>query len=176
MKEHFEIIDFHTHPFLSVEYSICWHNEYCNFSPNQTLKTLQSLGVKKICGSVLSNEVCEKGRGWELVSKWNNHALQVKERYGDFYEMGFHVHPDFVSESLEEIDRMAERGVKLVGELVPAMTGYSGFAVAGDEKNNRLRDAKEYDYQLAYHRKRGYGAIRFLVSRHENRSGAPWGI
>lgn len=134
MKENFEIIDFHTHPFLSEGYSICWHNEYCNFSPNQTLKTLQSLGVKKICGSVLSNEVCEKGRGWGLVSKWNNHALQVKEQYGDFYEMGFHVHPDFVSESLDEIDRMAERGVKLVGELVPSMTGYSGFAVAGMKK------------------------------------------
>ncbi len=129
-----KIIDFHTHPFLDITYSICWHNDYCDMSARRTIETMRSLGVTKICGSVVSGELCAKENSWKKIKKWNNHALKVKEFYGDFYEMGFHVHPDFLEESLEEIDRMANLGVRLIGELVPEMTGYSGFASKGMRK------------------------------------------
>ena len=128
-----EIIDFHTHPFASERYNICKHIPFCHPSVEDTKTSLQGLGVSKICGSVISPSD-KKADGsayaneWERLREWNDHALSLKEIYGDFYEMGFHIHPDFVDESCAEIDKMAKLGVKLVGELVPYVNGYSTLA------------------------------------------------
>ena len=123
MKHDFEIIDFHTHPFLNSSYNICNHKEVLqDMGVENTLSIMKDLGVSKICGAVVS--VDSKGgptykNDWKRISDWNTQVLELKKIYGDFYIPGFHIHPDFVEESCLEIDRMYAQGVRLLGELVP---------------------------------------------------------
>ena len=49
----FEIIDFHTHPFFEDRQNICPHREYCGMSAEGTRRTMEGLGISKICGSVI---------------------------------------------------------------------------------------------------------------------------
>jgi len=122
-----EIIDFHTHPFLTERYNICSHTAHCKMSADKTKDTMQKLGVSKICGSVIS--FAEDGLSeWDRVKDWNDQALLLREYYGDFYVPGFHVHPDYVRESCEEIDRMASLGVRLIGELIPYRFSYRNYS------------------------------------------------
>lgn len=133
MKHDFEIIDFHTHPFLHSSYNICNHKEVLqNMGVENTLSIMKDLGVSKICGAVVS--VDSKGgptykNDWQRISDWNTQALELKKIYGDFYIPGFHIHPDFVEESCLEIDRMQAQGVRLLGELVPYLSGYKSYSL-----------------------------------------------
>ena len=124
----FEIIDFHTHPFLNTETNICNHKESCNMSAENTMGLFKELGVSKICGSVISVRTQKKRGNWTEIKKNNDEALSLKEIYGDFYIPGFHISPTYIEESIEEIKRMDKMGVKLVGELVPYLDGWSNYA------------------------------------------------
>lgn len=114
----FEIIDFHTHPyFTSVE-------NICNFphklmDKDFTLGLMQRNGVSKFCGSVISREDVTEENVWLLLSKFNNHALELYDYYGGNYIAGCHVHPNYVKESKETIDIFYDKGLRLVGEIVP---------------------------------------------------------
>ena len=50
----FEIIDFHTHPFLRPENNICSHQCVCNLQSGDILDEMRALGVSKFCGSVIA--------------------------------------------------------------------------------------------------------------------------
>lgn len=124
----FEIIDFHTHPFETSEQNICKYKENCNMSIDNTVSTLQNLGITTICGSVVSTQPKRDNESeWDKVKRLNDSALNLKMRYGKFYVPGFHVHPDFLEESIKEIDRMASLGVNLIGELVPYLNGWKSY-------------------------------------------------
>ncbi len=129
----FEIIDFHTHPFMSRDTNICAHTDYADMSAENTKRDLQKLGISKICGSVISaHDRALTGHAvWERIKERNDEALALRELYGDFYVPGFHVHPDFVRESCEEIERMSKLGVHLIGELVPYLCGWSDYSCKG---------------------------------------------
>lgn len=121
----YEIIDFHTHPFLESTYDISSHKDYLRLTKNDTLRILQNLGVKHICGSALSVDKLAEGKdAWETARLFNLEALKMREYYGDFYIPGMHIHPDYVEASCREIERMRCLGVKLIGELVPRRFGY----------------------------------------------------
>lgn len=47
----FEIIDFHPHPFFEDRQNVCPHREYCGMSAEGTRRTMEGLGISKICGS-----------------------------------------------------------------------------------------------------------------------------
>ena len=80
----FEIIDFHTHPFLSPLTNICNHPDVFNMDTDYTLSLMKELGVSKICGSVAF--VGEYGSSWwDKIKHNNDEALKLKEIYGDFY-------------------------------------------------------------------------------------------
>lgn len=152
----YEIIDFHTHPFTENANNICSHIANCDMSVENTRKTFGELGVSKIVGSVL----CRRGHGvdkdmteWDAVKASNDKALELREVYGDFYIPGFHVHPGFVRESCEEIERMAHLGVKLIGELVPYMHGWGdmGFTYASHEFDEILDVAESYGMVVSLH-------------------------
>ena len=135
----YEIIDFHTHPFLTNEYNICNHIQNCNMSAENTFKIMNRLGVSKICGSVIkTGPLRENETWWDRVRTCNDEALKLKNIYGDFYIPGFHIHPDFPEESMAEIDAMQAKGIRLIGELVPYMMGYTHY-------HNRVLD-KIVDY------------------------------
>lgn len=124
----FEIIDFHTHPFIQKENNICAYAENCNMSADSTVELFSKLGVSKICGSVIRQGFYENESAWDKVKRNNEIALELKELYGDFYVPGFHIHPHYVEESIAEMHRMQALGVKLIGELVPYMDGWSNYA------------------------------------------------
>ena len=128
---HYEIIDFHTHPFTDMASSICSHKDPTENSFERSVQYLKDMGISKICGSV----ICLKGTpatpyksDWEMIADCNQRALALKEMYGDFYIPGFHVHPDYVEESCKEIEKMIKLGIRLVGELVPYMHGWSDYS------------------------------------------------
>ncbi len=124
MKQDFEIIDFHTHPFLEAKNNICAHLEYCSMDAGQTKAEMEDLGISKICGSVIKGALPDEDP-WSTVRRNNETALKLKEFYGDFYVPGFHIHPDFPEESVAEMDRMHALGVNLIGELVPYIDHWS---------------------------------------------------
>ncbi len=115
----FEIIDFHTHPFTEDKTNICAYREIGEMTPDTTRQTFRDLGVSKICGSVICFNRGAYANSWEKVLVNNDKALRLRDYYGDFYVPGFHVHPAYVEESIEEIHRMHRAGVRLIGELVP---------------------------------------------------------
>ena len=130
----YEIIDFHTHPFLNGDMNICIHKEYCNMSSKNTIAYLKGLGISKICGSVIYTEGPAKEafcNVWDNIRHSNDAALRIKEQYGDFYIPGFHVHPDYVKESCDEIEKMHQLGIHLIGELVPYSHGWSDLSCKG---------------------------------------------
>jgi len=144
----FEIIDFHTHPFLSDRSNICAHKEFCGMTAESTREIFRSLGVSKICGSVVSLTKPED-RNWNKIRMNNDEALKLKEVYNDFYIPGFHVHAGYVDESIAEIKRMHSLGIRLVGELVPYLDGWSNYA--SEEFSVLLDEIGKHDMVVSFH-------------------------
>ena len=71
----FEIIDFHTHPFVDEKTNICAHREFCNMSKDNTIDVFKKLGVSKICGSVISIREEINRNNWNEIKKNNDTAL-----------------------------------------------------------------------------------------------------
>lgn len=111
----FEIIDFHTHPFLDVEDCICAYKDTTPMSVELTIEHLSSCGIKAFCGSVIN----KRYEGFEGQKKANGDAMALAEKYGEKYIPGIMVDANYVCESCEEIDTAYGLGVKLIGELVP---------------------------------------------------------
>lgn len=116
----FEIIDFHTHPFINIENCICRHRDTTEMSADITPIHLTESGIGIFAGSVI-NKI---GEGFERERKANEDAMFLKEKYGGRYIPGIMIDANFVDESCKEIDKAYERGVKLIGELVPHTYGW----------------------------------------------------
>ena len=122
-----EIIDFHTHPFKDIKTNICNHRSYCfNPTPIKSMEYLKQMGINKICGSVILKDTTDN-TGFEAVKEENDIMLELKAIYKDFYIPGFRVHPDFVEESLTEIERMHKLGINLIGEIIPQSHEYEKY-------------------------------------------------
>ncbi len=145
----FEIIDFHTHPFIDRENNICNHIDNCDMSVEGTRETFLRLGVSKICGSVVFGHHPDDKNVWEKVKRNNDKALSLRDIYGDFYVPGFHVHPDFIEESIDEIHRMHNLGVNLIGEIVPYIDQWSNYA--RPEFSLLLDEAEKYGMVVSLH-------------------------
>lgn len=144
----YEIIDFHTHPFKGKSDNICRYKEHCNMSKENTVSYLKGMGITKICGSVLDENVPGENV-WERLLNSNKTALELAKEYDGFYIPGFHVHPDFVRESCEEIEKMSKLGVRLIGELCPYHDGWEDYGCnAFDEI---LDTAKQYNMIVSFH-------------------------
>lgn len=160
----FEIIDFHIHPFRDEKNNICSHKTYCGMSPEGAKKTFDGLGVSRVCGSVITMGKSVAGKNvWERIQNDNRIALELRDYYDGFYIPGFHVHPDYVDESLAEIRRMHELGVHLIGEICPyayEWTDYSceNFSVILDE-------AEKYGMVVSFH-SMGEDEMDEMVRRH----------
>ncbi|MCD8158222.1 MAG: amidohydrolase [Clostridiales bacterium] len=106
------IIDFHTHPFIKERSNVCFYDGIVTAENFRTY--IEKAGISKICGSVIY-----KTEDFKEIKSLNREALKLKDMWGDFYIPGIHIHPEYVEESIEEIEYTAKRGVKLIGELVP---------------------------------------------------------
>lgn len=153
-----DIVDFHVHPFLSAENYLCQYKTNDPLDPDRFQNYLAGLGVAKVCGCVAG-----QASGWEDIRRLNDQALELRERWGDFYVPGFHIHPDYPEQSLEEIRRMADRGVKLMGELVPYMHGWS---LDHPGLIPLLEEAQRHEMVVNYHSTGSKGVLpEHLLSR-----------
>ncbi|MBE6973451.1 MAG: amidohydrolase [Ruminococcaceae bacterium] len=113
------IVDFHAHPFLHPENNTCHYRDGYAMNPDSARERLSGLGISTVCGSMLGPV-----KGWADIVRLNDRALDLRERWGEFYMPGFHIHPDYIEQSVKEVERMAAQGVKLLGEVVPYMHGW----------------------------------------------------
>ncbi len=166
----FEIIDFHTHPFLREENCICIHQCVCDLTVDGIPADMQALGISKICGSVIPKKQEGDKSVWDRLKRANDDALALRERFGDFYIPGFHVHPAFVKESIEEIHRMHALGVRLIGELVPYSCEWEdyGLTLASDAFSTILDEAEKYNMILSFHSDENADIMDEMVRRHKN--------
>ncbi len=146
----YEIIDFHTHPYRYAKDCISVHNDAIPRSIDETPRIMQKNGVSKFCGSVLSHDV-EKNQEnvWSVLKSFNDDALFLKDYYKGSYIAGFHVHPNFLEESIKEIDRFHANGVNLIGELVPWQFYYDSYC--SDNMNEILDYATQKGMILSIH-------------------------
>lgn len=145
----YKIIDFHTHPFADKKDNICAHTDFISMDKNSILFEMDRFGIEKFCGSVIS-EITEKDNIWQIVKQNNETALELKAFYKDRYVAGFHIHPDFEKESLEEIEFMHAKNVNLIGELVPER--YRWSVPYGDKKLDSILDlASNYQMVISIH-------------------------
>ena len=148
----YKIIDFHTHPFLTADQNICVHLVRDKMTTDDIKPYFESLGVSRICGSVIYNFPAQEKIGYSSFDPFrrlNDAALELRERLGEFYVPGFHVNPNFYEESCLEIERMAALGVKLVGELVPYLHGWDDFA--SDSFSALIDEIERYNMILNVH-------------------------
>lgn len=145
----FETIDFHTHPFMTSGSNICSHTDHCDMSAEHTKRDFLSMGISRICGSVIQIRDRNLPMTWEVIRACNDEALELQKLYGDFYIPGFQVHPDFVRESCEEIERMHALDLRLIGELVPYHHGWSDYSCKGFSEILDL--AEQYGMVVSFH-------------------------
>jgi len=134
----FEIIDFHIHPFISGNNNLCFYDNTVDDLEGLREDLLRA-GISKACGCVLNKD---PGDDFDKIRRLNDEAISVKELLGEFYIPGMHINPKYVNESCEEIKRMHDLGVRLVGELVPHLMNWNGYY------DSNLHEIYEYIQQL----------------------------
>lgn len=143
------VIDFHTHPYLSGEEFYSFYPECFTPSATQCRADLERAGISRICGSVLLKRPYRPEDGFAYLRRCNERAEELKRLFGDFYVPGFHVHPDFVDESIAEIEAMHARGDRLIGELVPYLHGWSDYS--NPNLSKILDAAGKYHMIVSFH-------------------------
>ena len=162
----FEIIDFHTHPFLDARSNICSHKSYLNLSADNIKDDMQSLGISHICGSVICSKPLDEENDWQRLQRANDCAMKLKCMLGDFYTPGFHIHPDYPEQSLALMHEMHKAGIRLIGEIVPYSSGWSDL----NSKNHDmlLDEAEKLGMVYSFHSDENFDATDEMVRRHKN--------
>jgi predicted TIM-barrel fold metal-dependent hydrolase len=121
-----EVIDFHVHPMY--DFHLPTHGVEIDLE--RFKNDLLANGITRACGSVIyramNNRPLEEYE--RIIPLLNDQALECREKMGDFYVPGIHVHPAFAELSCREIERCHKKGVRLIGELVPYMMRWSNYA------------------------------------------------
>ncbi len=140
-----EIIDFHCHPFLTDEQNLCFYTHTTKVRSESISEDMESVNISRFCGSVIS----PKFTGFDTLHTCNMTALELRKKWGDKYIPGFHISPQFVEESIAEIELAHKNGVKFVGELVPYMHG--GYSYYSDEFSLLINEASKYNMPINLH-------------------------
>lgn len=120
----FEVIDFHCHPFLCDSERIGAYVDTVNMTTEDFFDHMEESGVSVCCGSIIGRRT----ENFEDIHKFNLHALELRNRYPGRYIPGFHIHPGFVEQSIEEIQFALKNKVKMIGELVPYHHGWEDYS------------------------------------------------
>lgn len=161
----FEIIDFHTHPFANEENNICSYRDCSDMNVDNTFSVFQQLGVSKICGSVISHNDAKFQTHWDKIKKNNDIALDLCDYYNGFYIPGFHIHPNYIEESINEINRMHQKGINLIGELVPYFDGWDDYS--SDNFSILLNEAGKHNMVVSIH-SQGEDEMDKMVKNHKD--------
>lgn len=121
-----DIIDFHIHPFIDEPTNVCMYRNTVS-DWKQIKRDFRKCGISKVCGSVIPKKKLEKVESFTEVKSLNDEALALRDIFNGFYIPGVHIHPNFVKESCDELERVHNKGVRLVGELVPYFMGWENY-------------------------------------------------
>lgn len=163
-----EIIDFHTHPWGRHEHNICNYRDRMPGDPATVFRRdLQRCGITRAAGMpiCLGMNKTEKEQLDQLFLT-NSDALALWETLGDFYIPGMAVHPGFVRESCEELERMHARGVRLVGELVPYCCGWGDVSFAHEGLEEILDLIADLSMVVSFHSMGAKDCEYEMVKRH----------
>lgn len=117
----FEIIDFHTHPFLLPNEYLAPFKVAHPFESADIIADMDRAGVSRFCGSVIAGRSPELS----LLKQSNESAIKLAEKFDGRYIPGVHVHPAYIDESVAELEAAFANGVRLIGELVPYFYSWS---------------------------------------------------
>ena len=161
----YKILDFHTHPYLDGCENICIYKDNCRLTIEQAKTYLQSIGISKICGSVIYRK--DGAFCFNDVKRMNDVALRLKDILGDFYIPGFQINSAFIKESIEEIERAKSLGINLIGEVVPYMHGWS-YCDSGLDEILSAMDGKDmvFSYHSTVDTEKEQVTIDKLIERH----------
>lgn len=140
-----EIIDFHTHPFLDCNDNLCKYKDLMDMTPENTMENIKRAGISKFCGSVIKPMTPD----FSAFREANREALKLQELYDGNYIPGFQICPNFIEESIEEIDFAHKCGVNLIGELVPYMHNWEDYSC--QEFSCLLDHIEKYDMVVSVH-------------------------
>ena len=138
----FEIIDAHMHPFLQPETMTARYD--LKVSAEDIAADLARCGISGFAGSVIRRNI----QSFDDVRKCNEDAMTLARQYKE-YTPGIHIHPDYVRESCEELEKAHAAGVRLIGELVPYIMGWKRYTCRGALEIFSL--AQELDFTLSVH-------------------------
>ena len=85
----FDIIDFHTHPFLCDEENVCFYKDTVKMTTTTKVEDMDAEGISYFCGSVVRRNY----HNFNDIHTLNNNALKLREIYKGRYIPGIHVHP-----------------------------------------------------------------------------------
>ena len=110
-----KIIDCHCHPFVLEKDNIAHYG--FPVTADDFFAEMRRTGYAACCGSVILR-MMEK-TDFEDIRRANRYALELRERYGNFYIPGIHVHGEYPQESCAELEELYHKhGVRWIGELV----------------------------------------------------------
>ena len=73
-----DIIDFHTHPYLTQEENACMYREGFSLEPEEAKEDLLQAGIGRICGSVIRpRNKFDRRLGFSQIQKLNDSALRL---------------------------------------------------------------------------------------------------
>lgn len=148
-----KIIDSHVHLYRKAAQIIGNYSGYMIQDPAGYREELEEAGISHVCGSVIDGIMQGVDRKnpeiWQHIHALNETACGLARELDGFYTPGFHVHPDFVQESCDEIEAMQARGLRLIGELVPYMHVWYDY----DSKAMKeiLDTAEQYHMIVSFH-------------------------
>ena len=116
-----KIFDFHLHPGYD------FHADA--LTPEAFVEGLKAHGICGCAGSVIrkNDSNRETADYAEILPRLNREAYKLQKDHPDFYRAGIHIHPDHIQLSCREVEHYAEKGVRLVGELVPYLMGWRNY-------------------------------------------------
>lgn len=162
-----KIIDSHVHLHRTSAQTVGNFSSYMIQDPIRYRAELEEAGICHVCGSVIDGEIPGAGRKnpeiWQHIHELNETARTLSAELSDgaepFYTPGFHVHPNFVRESCDEIASIHEEGYRLIGELVPYMHGWYDY----DSKAMKeiLDTAEQFHMTVSFH-STGYEFTRMV--------------
>ncbi len=141
-----EIIDCHIHPAIDKETDFGWYQS--SGSIKKQFDDLKRAGITKACGSIIMKR---KPENFKEIVRLNDACLSIRDKYPDFFIPGIQIHPDFIDESVKEIERCCEKHeVRWIGELCGYLMGFDGYF---DSKNMILimKAAAKYNAVVNIH-------------------------
>ena len=116
-----KIFDFHLHPRYDFDRDTLPYER----TDERFVSDLKKDGICRCAGSVIHIDDAYKDVAayGEIVPRLNAEAYEFFRLYPDFFVPGIHIHWEHAELSYNQILYYADKGVKLVGELVPYMMG-----------------------------------------------------